>query len=107
MSTKEIVETLKKADNEGTAEPWWVMFDLGHLHDMFVGTAEHGEIPSMDRILTAVAMNMAGPFFSRGDAENYLKSRRYDYTEHAKVWCSSGYRSQKYKDFYRSEVGLR
>lgn len=102
----EIIDTLRLTDNEGTSCPFWMIVDTGGLMDIIKGVAEHGELPSHDYLLSSVAMSaIEAPFFSRQDAEDYLKARRYAYTEHAKVWCSSGYRSRKYKKMC-TEIGL-
>ena len=63
-------------NNEGTDSPWWMIIDNG-AH--------------------AIASMIDGPFFSRKEAQEYLDSRRYAYSENAIVYCASGYRSQKYK----------
>jgi hypothetical protein len=97
----EIIETLRKADNEGTESPWWMLIDPKNIYDTIAGVAEHGDTPDMSYVLNAIAFAVEGPFFSREDAETYLKNRRYAYSDEAKVWCGSGYRSQKYKAFYR------
>jgi hypothetical protein len=99
---KEIIETLSSADNEGTESPWWILIDPSQIKGMIQGAAEHGNNYSEERISSAIAFSVEGPFFSREDAEGYLKSRRYAYSEDAVVWCCSGYRSQKYKNFYRT-----
>lgn len=99
---KEIIETLKNADNEGTDSPWWMVIDPGQIHGIMEGVAEHNEVPNRVMITNAIAFSVEGPFFCRQDAENYLKSRHYDYSMDAIVWCSSGYRSMKYKNLCRS-----
>ncbi len=86
----EIVETLKNADNEGTESPYWLVIDPK------MGGGNIKTRPDQ------IAFCIDGPFFSREDAENYLKSRRYAYSDKAIVWCHSGYWSKKYKDFYRA-----
>lgn len=91
------VEIHVSEKNEGTESPWWILIDPSHLRAMFEGVAKHGEIPDEDRILTAIAHSIEGPYFSREEAEDYLKSRRYAYSEDAKVWCHSGYRTTQYR----------
>ena len=100
-SANQIIETLKKADNEGTESPWWMVIDPGQLHGILECVAEHQEVPDIERVITAIAFSVEGPFFCRDDAEAYLKSRAYDYSKNTIVWCGSGYRSQKYKSLCR------
>ena len=101
----EIKETLIKADNEGTDSPYWMVIDVKPMMDIIEGAIENKEPPSKDYIISSLAMScIVAPFFSRADAENYLKARSYDYSSDAIVWCSSGYRSQKYRKFYREEI---
>lgn len=79
---RKIIETLKNADNESTACPYWLIIDPKQ---------------NMSCDPHAVAMNIEGPFFSREDAEEYLQRRRYNYSKKAVVYCASGYFSDKYR----------
>lgn len=99
--SEEIIETLKQADNEGTESPYWLLIDPIQMLGRLEGVAHHGEIPSAEQVTTEIAFSVEGPFFSREDAETYLKNRNYAYSSEARVWCVSGYRSRKYKEFYR------
>lgn len=83
--------------NEGTESPWWMLIDPGQLVQMFEGVAEHGEVPDARRVLDTVAFSIQGPYFSREEAEDELRLRRYDYSASAKVWCSSGYHTTQYR----------
>lgn len=83
--------------NEGTDAPWWILVDPGMIHQMMEGVAEHGEVPSEDRIRDAIAFSIVGPFFSREAGQEYLKRRHYEYSKNAIIWCSSGYWSGQYK----------
>jgi len=78
-----IIETLKEADNEGTAAPYWLIIDPRQM---------------MAPDCHTVASMIDGPFFSRDDAQQQLENRRYDYGPKAVVYCASGYWSKKYKD---------
>jgi len=80
----ELIDTLKSADTEGTDSPYWLILDpeQNMKCDIFV-----------------MASGITGPFFSRKDAQAHLESRRYAFSEKAAVFCLSGYRSRKYKDF--------
>lgn len=89
-------------ENESTESPWWMLIEPNILREMFEAVAEHGEVPDADRIRTAIAYSVEGPFFSRKEGENYLSARSYDYTKSAKVWCASGYRSEQYKQAIRA-----
>lgn len=103
MSQNSLPVTVKVSEkNEGTDAPWWVLIDPSMLREMMVGVAEHGEIPSADRILSAIAFSLEGPYFSREEAEGYLRSRPYAYSTSAKVWCHSGYRAEQYKTALRA-----
>ena len=81
---EELVNTLKCAGNEGTSAPYWLIIDPRQSFSCDVH-----EIASM----------ISGPFFSRKDAELYLKGRRYRFGKYAKVYCHSGHYSKKYVDF--------
>ena len=78
----EIVSTLQKAGHEGTESPYWLILDPRQMFRCDVH-----ELGSM----------ITGPFFSRKDAEDHLKSRSYNFSNHARVYCHSGYYSYKYK----------
>ena len=84
---KEIIDTLKSADNEATDSPYWIIIDP---HQMF--RCDVFEVASM----------ITGPFFSRPDAQSFLDRTKYNFSKHARVFCHSGYHSIKYKSFYRS-----
>lgn len=96
------IELEVSEENESTESPWWMLIEPNILFEMFEAAAEHGEIPDKDRIRTAIAYSVEGPFFSRKEGEDYLKTRSYDYTQSAKVWCASGYRSHQYKEAIRA-----
>ena len=69
-------------NNEGTAAPWWAIIDPKQL--MWKSPRE-------------VASMITGPFFSREAAQKQLDSTRYNYSEHAVVYCFSGHNSPEYK----------
>jgi hypothetical protein len=111
-SVDDIVNTLKTADNEGTESPYWMVIDPGPLRNCLEPyTNEEGKTTEFDyqdnlkSALRALESSQIGPFFCREDAENYLKSRHYEYSEDAYVYCYSGYWSQKYKAMCR-EIGV-
>ena len=83
---KNLIETLRNANNEGTDSPYWLIIDPAQMLK-----------PDADR----VAGMITGIFFSREDAEQYLKSRKHYYSKRAVVYCLSGCNSLKYKNFYK------
>ena len=85
----EIIDTLKGADNESTESPYWLILDPRQ---------------NMGCDVHLLACQITGPFFSREDAEIQLKRTSYNYSERARVYCLSGYHSEKYKKLCR---GLR
>jgi len=88
---EQIIETLKSADNEATRSPYWTIVDP--YRQLF----ELG-----DRGIHTVASMISGLFFSREDAENYLRATRYNFSKHARVYCHSGHHSKKYDNFCKS-----
>lgn len=93
-------------DNEATDSPWWVLIDPKTIQQIMEGVAEHGELPSTDYILGVIACSIEGPYLSRKEAEDYLQSRHYAYSNDAKVWCASGYRADQYKQAIRRSRDL-
>lgn len=77
---KQIIETLKSSDNEGTESPYWLILDPKQ---------------NMSCDYHYLASMITGPFFCREDAEAHLKTRRYAFSERAVVYCLSGYWSTK------------
>lgn len=92
--------------NEATDSPWWVLIDPKMVQQIMEGVAEHGELPSTDYILGVIAGSIEGPYLSRKEAEDYLRSRHYAYSSDAKVWCASGYRADQYKQAIRRSRDL-
>ena len=82
----EITTTLENADCEGTESPWWMVIDPRQMFRL--------DVHSVNSMIT-------GPFFSREDAAEYLNRRRYAFSKHARVYCASGYWSNKYKNLCR------
>lgn len=74
-----ILQEWAEAPNDIASVPWWaitVESKIGH----------RGEVM------------LAGPYFSRADAESYLKSRHYRFPKNARVYCFSGHESQKFSE---------
>lgn len=84
---KEIINTLKKVDNESTESPYWLILDP--QQNMSCGLHE-------------LAAQITGPFFSREDAADHLESRRHAFSSRVRVFCHSGYWSEKYKKLCRA-----
>jgi rhodanese-related sulfurtransferase len=84
---QEIIDTLKNADPESTSYPYWMILDPRQT----LRIDPH-----------YLASMITGPFFSREDAESYLKQTSYNFSKNAVVYCASGYYSKKYKKFYQS-----
>jgi hypothetical protein len=84
---QEIIDTLKSAEPESTSYPYWLILDPKQM----LRIDPH-----------YLAGMITGPFFSREDAESFLKKTRYNFSKNAVVYCASGSYSDKYKNFYRS-----
>lgn len=80
------IELEVSIENEGTAEPYWLILDP---HQMM--SPDCYDLASM----------ITGPFFSRQEAENVLKSRSHHYSNRAVVYCHSGCYSNQYSSAYR------
>lgn len=79
--------------NECTDSPYWLVLDP----EQNMSCCPH-----------QMAGTIEGPFFSREEAEEYLKQRRYAYSDRAVVYCLSGYRSRQYREQYRlAETSMR
>ena len=83
---QEIMDTLKEADNEGTACPYWLILD---------------PIQNMACSVDYLAHQITGPFFSREDAKDHMECRRHAFSSRAVVYCHSGHASYKYKALCR------
>ena len=77
-------------NNEGTESPWWIILDPKQNFN----TNERG--------VHAIASMITGPFFSRAKAQLFLERTRYNFSQHAKVYCHSGYYSRDYKEAIRN-----
>lgn len=74
--------------NEGTDAPYWLILDL---------------VQNMKLDIRVLAAQITGPYFSREDAENHMKNRKYNYSKRAVVYCLSGYYSDQYKMAIRGQ----
>lgn len=80
------IEIEVSSENEGTAEPWWLIVDPRQM---------------MRPDCHTVAGMIDGPFFSREEAEAYLEGHRYNYSNRAVVYCHSACHTLQYKQKYR------
>ena len=71
---------------EATESPYWLI--LGPEQNMRVS-------------VHCLAGQITGPFFSRKEAEGFLKATRYNFSHRAVVYCHSGYHSEQYKNACR------
>ena len=69
---------------EITRSPWWLIVDP---RQNFRTGAEG---------VSNIAHMVSGPFFSREEAEDYLRSRHYHFSKSARVYCHTGFRSVQY-----------
>ena len=80
------IELEVSEEHEGTSAPWWMIIDPSQM---------------MRSDPATVAMGMVtGPFFSRKEAEDFLKATRYNFGKNPVVWCASGCYSKQYSDAY-------
>ena len=82
------IEIEVSEENEGTDSPWWVIVD-----------------PKQNMKLDPewTAEMITGPFFSRKEAEDHLRARRYAFSHRAIVYCKSGYHANQYKRKWNEE----
>lgn len=76
---------LRKQDNEGTRAPYWVIVDPKQ---------------NMSKDPHEAASQFTGVFFSREDAERFLKRRRYNFSKRAVVYCMSGCYSEEWTNLF-------
>ena len=77
--------------NEGTRSPYWLIIDPKQNF----WTNNEG--------LHWIAGMITGLFFSREEAEDYLKRRRYNFSKNAKVYCHSGHHGEQYDSKFTGE----
>jgi hypothetical protein len=77
-------------DNEGTSSPFWIIID----------PSQNFKVNS-DGIYNIASM-ITGVWFSREKAEAFLKRTRYNFGEHAKVFCASGTDSEDWVEFCKT-----
>jgi 3-mercaptopyruvate sulfurtransferase SseA len=68
--------------NEATSYPWWMIVDPAQ---------------NMPARVSWTADQVTGPFFSREEAEEVLRTERYRFGKRAAVYCHSGHRTREYK----------
>ena len=77
-------------NNEGTSSPFWIIID----------PSQNFKVNS-DGIYN-IANMITGVWFSREKAEEFLKRTRYNFGEHAKVFCASGTYSEDWVEFCKT-----
>lgn len=80
------IELELSEENEGTSAPWWAII------------IPRQNFSKGDQGIHNIAGMIVGPFFSRASAQNRLDGRRYEYGQNARVFCFSGYWSERYTD---------
>jgi len=91
-----LMETLVEGSNEATDSPYWLIIDPCTLE------RNRDDDEAEDPDIYRVAHCISGIFFSRKDAEDFLEATRYNYSDKARVYCHSGWRSRKYKAFCKA-----
>lgn len=71
-------------NNEGTDSPWWMIID------------PQQNLRKDSDACHAIAGMITGPYFSRVEAENHLRARRYEFGPNTVVYCASGFWSKQY-----------
>ena len=79
-------EKLKSQDNESTSAPFWAIIDPQQ---------------NMNKDIHTAAGQFTGVFFSREDAEKFLKATRYNFSKNAKVYCLSGNYSKDWESLFK------
>lgn len=74
-------------ENEGTAEPWWVIVDPKQMMK-----------PCHFHVMIGM---ITGPFFSREEAQWVLTNRPHHFSPRAVVYCASGCDTIQYRKAYR------
>lgn len=73
---------------EGTANPWWFLFDPRGLA---------GRCMTYEEAVTTACLGVHGPFFSRDAADDYRAGQRHNLSGHEVVWCGSAHMSRDYR----------
>lgn len=85
-ATEDAINKLRTSDNEHTHAPYWIIIDPRQNMGLSVDVA---------------ATQIYGIFFSREDAENYLKAKGHHFSKRAKVYCNSGYCSKDWQNLFK------
>jgi len=81
--------------NESTASPYWMIID-----PRLTESSIFAEL-APDEKVNYISNMIDGPFFSREQAESVLNAERYNYGEHAVVWCCCAKRGSQYRQQVR------
>ena len=76
-------------ENESTDSPYWMILDPKQ---------------NMSLNVHMLASMLTGPFFSRAEAEEFLKRTKYNFSKRAVVYGCSGTYSDQYRDACRSAL---
>ena len=76
--------------NEATAYPYWIIIDPARV-----------PLCNYDTRVHYISSAITGPFFSRAKADDHLIRASHHYSEHAKVFCASGYNSEDWCDLLK------
>ena len=79
-------EVNAKEKGESTSYPFWCIIDPKQNFKV----NEQG--------ISTIANMITGIFFSRESAESFLKSKQYDFSKNARVWCFSGCYSEEWRN---------
>lgn len=85
-----MVDCYKGKLQEATDSPYWIVIDPSILNRRKKRKITFSE----------VACCIHGVFFSREEAEGWYLENAYNYSDEARIFCNSGWRSKKYKKLW-------
>lgn len=100
-----------EGDNEATKYPYWIIvnpleisidedaneIDEDDESEETEADKEHAKYRA-DFLIHQIASRITGIWFSREEAETYLKNHAYNFSEYARVYCHTGHQSWQYKE---------
>lgn len=90
MKIKLEVELEVSEKNEITNCPYWLVIDPEQM---------------MKPTIHSVARMIKGPFFSREEAESYVKCNHYNFSDRVGVYCHAGHNSPQYMNACNKALG--
>lgn len=84
----DILREWASVPTDGTSYPWWAI-------TLEVKGWQRGEAL------------LAGPFFSRETAEDYLRDCRHNFPDRARVYCFSGHQSPVFRELRKAAEAMR